>query len=379
MHVALIIDQERLLHEQAMLHHASVGLTAQGAQLTSILPELTADEAPAVHPPVEASRELAVRMKVPPWMRRPRAHELASALEGGLPDLVHAVGEQAWTVGLDLARAIDRPVTLDVWSADQAHRAPHNRATSHVAGYIAPNEPIADTLRQRVDPDLVTVVPFGVELPDEPRPVPDCSQEVISLAIIGSGQEPAEYQAMLTALSGLTKEMPRLHACLELRGPCEHEIWRQARRLDLLGRISPIVDAALHQPLLTGCDVLVIPERLGQVRSLILHAMALGMPVVAGDDPYLDMLVPDETALIVSHPEADEWADQLRAVLTQSRLRFPRRLAIPAGPPLKRTHPSTTRPVCAATTSLNSWPQNVPATIILNVPTVSSWSGRTAA
>ncbi len=90
----------------------------------------------------------------------------------------------------------------------------------------------------------------------------------------------------------------------------------QGQTLSLLGHISAIDDAALLRPLITGCDVFVIPERFGQVRSLLIQAMAFGMPVVASDDPFLDMLVGDETALIVSEADPDEWADQLRRVIT---------------------------------------------------------------
>jgi glycosyltransferase involved in cell wall biosynthesis len=125
---------------------------------------------------------------------------------------------------------------------------------------------------------------------------------------------------MLTGLSRLTKEFPQIQACLELRGPGAHEIWRTARRLDLLGHISTITDAAQHRALLTGCDILVIPERFGQVRTLILSAMALAMPVIAAGDPYLDMLLPDQTAVIVETGDADEWADNLRRLFTDSDL-----------------------------------------------------------
>jgi glycosyltransferase involved in cell wall biosynthesis len=114
----------------------------------------------------------------------------------------------------------------------------------------------------------------------------------------------------------LISDLPQIQACLELRGPGEHEIWRHARRLDLLGHISSVVDAAMHRPLLTGCDVLVLPERQGQVRSIVLESLAAGMPAVTADDPYLDILVPDETALIVDHAVPDDWTDKLHSVLT---------------------------------------------------------------
>ncbi|MHC4079837.1 MAG: glycosyltransferase family 4 protein [Planctomycetota bacterium] len=320
-HIALIIDHERLVRERGLLERTSLGLGEHGCRVTVILPQAAQiDDEPEAELPLPAASHIWARMKVPPWMRRVRTRRVADALATSEPELLHAVGEQAWALGLDLAKLLDRPVTLDVWSAEQVRRVPHARAASHVAGYITPTEPIADALRQRLEPDLVSMVPFGVELPAEPRTVLADRDGAIALAIIGSGLDATSHRPMLTGLSRLTKEFPQIQACLELRGPNQHEIWRQARRLDLLGHISTIDDAALHRALLTGCDVLVVPERLGQVRSLILAAMALGMPVMANDDPYLDMLMADQTAIIVEQDDPDQWADNLRRLLTDPDL-----------------------------------------------------------
>ena len=318
MHVALIVDRERLLREPAMLRRVSVGLAEQEIQVTAILPE-PADGAPEECPLV-VSAELSARLKVPLWIRPIRARQLASALTAAPPDLLHAVGDDAWTLALDLARVIDRPVTLDLWSAEQLRRVPPGRAASRVAGYVVPTEALAAAVRQRVEPGLVSHVPMGVADPGQPHDIPPAGKQSLSLAIIGSGQDTVGHRAMLTGLSRLINELPQLQACLELRGPNEHEIWRHARRLDLLGHISAIVDAAMHRPLLTGCDVLVIPEQIGQVRSIILQSMALGMPIVAAEDPYLDMLVDDETACLVDPGDAEEWTDKLRRVLTDADL-----------------------------------------------------------
>ncbi len=321
MHLALIIDPERLRRERAMLERIAADLTAREIQLTAIVPEPSGRNAASGDEPMLCgTTELHARMQVPPWMRRARARQVAGTLVNGTPDLIHAIGEQAWTVGLDLARVIDRPVTLDVWSADLLKRVPPGRAAARVAAYLAATEPIADALRDRVEPGLVSIVPMGVQMPPQPRKILADPEASMCLAIIGSGRDLAGYRALLTGLSRLTSNLPQIQACLELRGPCEHEIWRQARRLDLLGHISTIVDAAMHRPLLTGCDVLVVPERLGQVRTILLEAMAVGMPVVAADDPYLGVLVHDETALIVDHGSPEDWEEKLRLILTDPAL-----------------------------------------------------------
>ena len=321
MHLALIIDSERLHREHLMLQQLAADLLARDIQLTAIVPEpIGRNGSGADEPLLQGTTELHARMQVPLWMRRARARQVAGSLVNGTPDLIHAIGEQAWTVGLDLGRVIERPVTLDVWSADLLKRIPPGRAASHVAAYLAATEPIADAIRSRVDPGLVSVVPMSVPVPPEQRKILTNPQATMSLAIIGSGRDVVGYRALLTGLSRLTSNLPQIQACLELRGPCEHEIWRQARRLDLLGHISTIVDAAMHRPLLTGCDVLVVPERLGHVRTIMLEAMAVGMPVVAADDPYLDVLVHDETALIVDQASPEDWEEKMRLILTDPAL-----------------------------------------------------------
>ena len=316
MHVALIVDHDRWHREHALVGRLAAGLRDRDIQLTAVLPEAVRTDAVGDEPPLDGVAEVYTPMQVPPWMRRARARQLAASLPAGVPDVIHAIGEEAWRVALDLARELDRPVTLEVWTAELINRVPPGRAAARVAGYIALSDPIAEALRHRVDAHLVSVVPIGIEIPAQPREVLTNRDESMTLAILGSGRDLVGYRAVLTGLSRLISDLPQIQACLELRGPGEHEIWRHARRLDLLGHISSIVDAAMHRPLLTGCDVLVLPERQGQIRSIVLEAMAAGMPAVTADDPYLDILVPDETALIVDHAVPDDWTDKLRSVLT---------------------------------------------------------------
>ena len=61
-----------------------------------------------------------------------------------------------------------------------------------------------------------------------------------------------------------------------------------------------------------------MPERYGELRSLLLEAMAFGIPVIAGDDPFLDMLVDGESATIVTQSDAEGWARQLQRLLTDT-------------------------------------------------------------
>jgi hypothetical protein len=318
MHVAAIIDEERLAHERPMLDRLLVALINDDARITRVLPR----ESDAQPGPDDSRLGLTPRihapMRVLPWMRRQRIEAIVEAMSSALPDVIHVVGERAWGLALELAGEIDRPVTIDVWSSALVRRVPHGRAARHVGGYVAATQPIAQALRRRVGEELVWLVRPGVAAA-KPRAerAARAATDTIALAIIGGGRDMPAYRAVLAALSRVMTQMPHVQAVLELRGPHEHEIWRVVQRLDLLGRVSSITDAALHRPLLTQCDFLLLPERVGEVQSLVLEAMALGMPVVASEDPALDMLIADGTAALVAGAKAAEWVQALQRLLSQ--------------------------------------------------------------
>ncbi|MCP3904533.1 MAG: glycosyltransferase family 4 protein [Planctomycetes bacterium] len=317
MHVAMILDEERLRHEHRLLNRLAIGLMGEGLTLTRIVPEMP--ESPALDEDeqrVGLAHRLETLMSVLPWVRKERTARLTESLEKTPPDVLYAVGEDTWNLGLDLARALERPLAIEIWATGQVRKVPRGRAAGPIAGYVAPTTPMAQALGERVDPELVCVVPPGVGLPVEPRMVLEDPERSVALAVLGGGRDVPAYRALLTGLSGVIRRMPQVQVFLELDGPNDHEIWRHARRLELLENISSFTDVAQHRALLTRCDVLLMPEQYGELRSILLEAMSFGMPVIASADAFIDMLVDGETASIVGRPDPEEWNRHLIRLLT---------------------------------------------------------------
>ena len=318
MHVALMMDHDRLRHEHVMLKRLSIGLLDMGVRLTRIIPDEIDSEAV-----LDSERRLglisrlAVPMRVLPWRRTRRTEELAAAMERSLPDVLFAVGHEMWPLALDLANLIERPVALDVSSVEFAEMVPRRRAARNVAGYVAPTAPLAAMLRQRVDADLVSLVPIGVAISS--RAVPARSGPSKTVAVIGACHDMQAYTHILAGLKQISADVPELQIVLELRGQFEHEIWRQMDRSGLHPIVSPIQDASLHRSLITQCDALVLPERSGQVSSLLLECMAVGMKVAAREDPILDMLEDDVTAVLLPDNH-DMWESRLRRALLDEQV-----------------------------------------------------------
>jgi len=255
---------------------------------------------------VALAARIETPMRVLPWMRRSRTAQIVEELQRATPDAFYAIGEEARALGADLSRAINRPMIIDVWSRAQAETASRGR-TAIVAGYITPCQGIAAVLKQRVDAAMVSVVPMGVAAPTQPRQILNKPEESCALAVIGQANDASAYDSLLRGISAVAQMRPLAQVFLELRGPREHEIWRIAERLDLLGNVSTIAHAAQYRTLVTDCDLLLIPESSGELRSIMLEAMALGMPVIAREDRALDILADGQTALLVRKSHADEW------------------------------------------------------------------------
>ena len=345
MHVVMVISGERLQAEHPLLNRIAVGLIGEGLHVTRVVPkDLPSVTVSRAEQDVALASRVEVDMAVLPWMRRDRVMQLTGAMGHGPPDIVYGIGDDAWPLALDLAATAGCPAALDIWSPHQLRRLPRGARAELVAAYIAATEPLAEALRDRVDPGLVSLAPMGVGLPRSPRSVLDEPDTSLALGIIGSGRDVPAYRELFTGLSRVVRERSHAHVFLELHGPNEHEIWRSAQRLQLLPVISTVADATAHRRLLTDVDVLILPERYGELRTLMLEAMVLGVPIVAAEDPALDMFDDGHSALLVDEPDAETWARHLERLLSDPKGarqigaagRQGRGLTVPLGRPRSR-------------------------------------------
>jgi len=321
MHLAIVIDDERLEQEQSLLNRLCIGLIAEGVQVTRIVPDsIQQDRIDQGEQRIALATRVQTPLRVLPWMRRGRMAKLLGALERSPPDILYAVGSKAWSIAGDLAQALNRPMLVDIWSiatAESAHQIGRQlpRGTA-VAGYLAPSEGIAQALRTRVDPSLVALIPSGVPVPAQAHGVM-LNPEAACLAILGRCRDVSAYQSLLGGLSRVLKQFRGVQLILELRGPGEHEIWREAERLELLGAVSAIGSASLYRDLLMGSDAIVMPEAGGEVRSIMLECMASGVPVIAREDKSLYPKGENDFTMEVVSAGSDAWAITLSRLLQE--------------------------------------------------------------
>lgn len=313
MHVAMTFDEERLDREHAMLNRVCVGLMDEGAQVTRLVPR-DVEQEDAEEKAVALAERIAFQPRVVPWLESQRLAQVAARFEKGAPDIVYAVGEDAWPMSLRMAMHFDVPLVIDAWKDGGPSRRFLRKGAGRVTVAAATNG-VARACRRRIRTEAVATVPVGVVATAKPTAAFARSKEMIAISIVGPCRSVKPYDPLLTALSAIRRESPQLRIFLELEGPREHDVWRLVKARSLLDSVSPFTDAHKHRRMLTQSDLLILPDRETAVRTTFLEIMAAGVPVLAVDNPLLDMLIPDNTSLVVREPSVRGWDEQVKRIL----------------------------------------------------------------
>ena len=330
MRVLILADRSFAAHERDMLTRVQVGLIDEGPRVVEALPADLADpDANPLIPTIpysDRSALLAARARVRRILRALQVIEppLAPADSPmALLDVIHVFGTQAWNLGVSLGAITGAAVALECHSAEAIR---HARGLERAAAaeeaappgiWIAPNAPIARALEQSDLAWPVAPAPWGTHTQDRPlrsraHPAP------LSVSIVASGDDPASLAGFLTALAGC----PHLpddallfaDAIAFERHPA---LWRRARDLRLLERMSLIDRMEARRDLVLQTDILALPDAEGHTRSIILDAMASEMAIIARADPLIEVTAHPGIAVLAQAGGPDAWRDALASLLTE--------------------------------------------------------------
>jgi glycosyltransferase involved in cell wall biosynthesis len=232
------------------------------------------------------------------------------------PDLIHAHNSHA--------------VTLAVWARrflQYAGPAPRLVATRRVVfplrvgsalrradAVIAVSEAVKTGLvAAGLAPGEITVVPDGVDPADiraaAATPLGIRARLALAdatpLAVNIAALEPSKDQATLVRAARAARALcPDLHWLIAGAGPGRTALEHEIRRLDMTDRVHLLgyleqADALIHES-----DVLVMSSKDEGLGSVVLHALALGKPVVATAGGGLPEIVPREWLVAVGDHEA---------------------------------------------------------------------------
>ena len=309
--VALMIDDEIGRGERDWFNRTVIGLLSSGRRVVRLLPEHQLDD-----PRVALTAHFTYRTTGLPWTLRASIRQLADSLQGGVPDVIHAIGSGSWPGAMALAGLLECPVALSVWSREEARFAQRHAASPCLGALLPAGEALARDCARAVPRDMIQIVPIGVYVAPEPHHI--LAQIEFSVAVVLAGRG-APYPAIEHVIDGLSMVAPdfrQVTIFADLDEAVKARAWKRAGDRSVREQFSIIPDVLEHRELVLSASVLAIPAPTGRHTSFLLQAMAAPMATVAARDPFVDVLDDPQAATILDHVDPAAWATALRRLLS---------------------------------------------------------------
>ncbi len=328
MRLLLLSDRSFATREHAMLRRLEIGLVDEGCRVVRLAPEGAS---------IEPTTGLAAALAYPDAAWRVGLFSPAKSVEralGDLPalaadddgrsiDIIHAFGHASWPLALALSELIGGDLVLEVTSRSALAQvqATERRAApasddSPSGVWLAPDDAMRSAVERLARRWPVRTAWWGVHVPPiEPisrtQPTP-----IESVCILSSGEEPASVINLLTALAGTPAIPSAPIILLDARAVEKHpEVWRHASALGLLPRLSVVSEIESRRQLVLRVDALIQADCRGEHASLVLEAMASGIPLVTRADRLVSIATDPSIAVLVEEPSEQGWARAITSLL----------------------------------------------------------------
>jgi len=308
MNAALLANTAWLDEELPMFRSLVVGLIDEQVRVVQVLPERIGEEEASAFGTRLGWRDTAIA-PVRTW-RLLRLRQTLGELD---VTLLHALDGRLWAGTAGLARKMDRPAILNVNSVLDLPSIPRvlrKLDATNVAFSVA-TEPLANAVVEKLGAGvIVQTIPPGVHVPEKPAPLRK-EGEIFCGVITGVGGYDEAYETLFAGLRQFLDRHDEAQFFLDVQGPETHRLWQSAGRFGLHNHLSLTPRRLGHRELLVRSHALMQPQSIGKPRGIVLQAMAHGVPVLAREDPWVDYLIREESAWVLTDPDPEGWARRL--------------------------------------------------------------------
>ncbi len=319
MRVVILLDRSFAKREREMLSRLEIGLADEGIRVIHAVPmAIVESETFGLY-----SSKASYDDRGFPTTNSARVKQLVSSirtLTESVPspevDVVHSLGTACERLAVNLAAALNAAPLLEIWQASSIRSVSEAMRHSRVPVSLAFSDPDLRTVMKKLNQSIVGAdTPWGVHPRprDETQPVDGNSAP--SVALLADGTHPAILNTALAGLAEATADFPELLIFVDTERAGSARLWKQARAHGLLERLSIVPGIEARREPTLRLDALLVPEPSGRLRSLVLDAMARGIPVVATRDPALGVLSDPQRVRLVAPGPASHWAAAVRDML----------------------------------------------------------------
>lgn len=303
--VVLVVDDDFIAREQALIRRIEVGLMGVGTKITLVRPTRQHEQAADLNNPLvyyaggsSLSRSLRTTSVIAA-LKEQLKDQLTPAASSETPQcLVHALGGSTWRDALMIAQELGCHLLLEIISKRDIRRARTLDATFRKAlgehltlAWSCPDPLVASRLREIGVQAQLSLTSWGAHNDDIPHPDGDAT---LAFAILPGRRSPSSAISVLEALSTLTPDdlggRPWLAFLDEASPRRSRAVGKSIRKLALQDRVSIVPSLEASRNLVQRCHLLCLPEPQGDQRSIVLDAMAAGVPLVGPPDPLITPL-----------------------------------------------------------------------------------------
>lgn len=304
MKVVLLCSPSWLRRERALLGRLLVGLIDQSIEVVLVTPLDSLDT------PWGATEQFNYTPSRWPWIQMRSLASLTREVGECQPDLIHCLDASLQAPAAQWAESLQLPLVCGVWSLEEAAYLAAPRHTETI--YLPASRGFVQACRRRLgDEARIEPLPPGVYVAERPGPHNVITTRIPCWAVVGDGRLDAHYQALLEGIALARRTLGDVACFFCSTSFPQHDLWQTAGALGLSDCINLTPDLDAARPLLLQSDLLLQPQPLGRVHTLLVEAMARNTPVLAGVDTAVDYLVDGKTARLLPGPDPASWSSAL--------------------------------------------------------------------
>lgn len=317
MRVLLLADADFAQRERSMLERLAVGIADEGARVALAAPRAVTDnDLPTL------IEHFGYDPPLPLLGARAQAEQLRETMlerrfitEGGSLDVVHVFGANALELAMALGAQEQAGVVVEMWTRMKSTAARRvDRLTRGADGPVdvvwsTPSAMMRDEFVRAAPGVDCRVIPWGVHAPRPSTGVSLDEPEALGVVLLVNRRMGALAATALGALKSAMESIKQelVVICDDAVVRRDHRVWRAARKLDMLDRLSFVSGLEARRAPALGADLIVSITEPGEHRSIVLDAMGRGRAVVAKHDPLVDWLRDGATCRTVADAEGQSW------------------------------------------------------------------------
>lgn len=330
MRVVILLDRSFARREHDLLSRLEIGLVDEGVRVIHAVPRaILASEVGDLY-----STAVGYDDRGFPTTPGSRVRELHAEIQEIVEDetdphvdLVHSFGASTAKLAVALAHELKAAPIIEAWSrggfGDVAHAAAGGAFSRTGGAVLFGDEALRaafEASHPATGPRRLIVAPWGVHASGGDVAT-RTTKAASAAAMLIEGTHMPLLKAAMAGLSQAAAAHPELLVFLDSERAKADACWKLGRELNLLDRISMVPGMEARRSPVLRLDALLVPEPAGKLRTLVLDAMAHGVPVAAAVDPSISFLSGrvEGVARLVEGGTAAGWAAAIGDVLDPAR------------------------------------------------------------